>query len=108
MNKLIPPVIVNRHHKVPYDMYIGRGSMWGNPYKVDESIGITREMAIELYREDVYKCLAEGDITIDDIKALSGLRLACSCAPRACHGDVLVEIFNAIMELENESGESNE
>lgn len=24
--------IVNKHHKLPYDIYIGRGSKWGNPF----------------------------------------------------------------------------
>lgn len=102
MSKLIPPVIVNRHHKVPYDMYIGRGTMWGNPHESNKALGLTREMAIAAYREDVLDCLENGSITIDDIKALSGKVLACSCAPRACHGDVLVEIFMTIMELEDE------
>lgn len=47
--------VVNKHHGVPDDVYIGRGSQWGNPishlsnteddFKVD-----TREEAIEMYR----------------------------------------------------------
>jgi hypothetical protein len=24
--------VVNKRHNVPYDVYIGRGSIWGNPF----------------------------------------------------------------------------
>ncbi|MOA47643.1 hypothetical protein D3C78_1702960 [compost metagenome] len=85
--------VVNKHHKVPYDIYIGRGSIYGNPfshmdgtkalYKVD-----TREEAIEKYREWVVN---QPDI-INNLHKLKGKVLCCYCKPAACHGDVLAEL----------------
>lgn len=78
-----------------YDVYIGRGSKWGNPFKIGEHG--TREEVIEKY-EDWLK----GEITSPDprrqfpptlesaIEELLGKRLGCFCKPKACHGDVLV------------------
>lgn len=48
--------VVNKYHKKPYDIYIGRGSKWGNPFshlpntKAQFQVS-TREEAIEKYRE---------------------------------------------------------
>lgn len=88
--------VVNKKHGVPYDLYIGRGSKWGNPfshrygtlarYRVD-----TREEAIEAYRlwimeqPELLKCLHE----------LKGKVLACYCKPLKCHGDVLAELADS-------------
>ena len=79
--------VVNRHFE-PYDVYIGRGTKWGNPFK--EGKDGTREEVIELYRQyaknnpDIANCLDE----------IRGKRLGCSCKPQPCHGDVLVEMIN--------------
>lgn len=84
-----------------YDVYIGRPSVWGNPfshkngtlakYKVD-----TVEQAVDRYREWV---MAQPTF-VDVIKReLKGQVLGCWCKtannPYAlCHGDVLVKIAN--------------
>ena len=85
--------VVNKHHKVPYDIYIGRGSKWGNPfshmdgtkakYKVE-----TREEAIEKYREWI---LSQPEL-LASLHELKGKTLCCFCAPKPCHGDVLAEL----------------
>jgi hypothetical protein len=78
--------IVVHCKKEPYDVYIGRPSKWGNPFKIgpDE----TREQVIEKYREYI---LSRPDL-IASLHELKGKRLGCWCKPKACHGDVLAEL----------------
>ena len=73
--------------KQNYDVYIGRGSKWGNPYKIGKDG--TREEVIRLYEQYI-----RNSNLIDEIEELDGLTLGCYCKPRACHGDVLVKILN--------------
>jgi hypothetical protein len=68
------------------DVYIGRPSKWGNPFR--EGRDGTREEVIKLYREWIQmqpKLLAS-------LPELKGKRLGCWCKPAPCHGDVLVEL----------------
>ena len=80
--------VVNRRAHQAYDIYIGRGSKWGNPFKIGEEDG-NREEVIEKYREWIV-----GQPHL--MKALGELRgkiLGCWCSPEACHGDVLIELL---------------
>lgn len=83
-----------------YDVYIGRLSIFGNPFSHQkgtqaEVMVTTREEAVEKYRQWV-----EGKIqvkgltppTMEQIKKLKGKVLGCWCAPQACHGDILSEL----------------
>jgi hypothetical protein len=94
----ITPVLVNRH-KGEFDIYIGRGTIWGNPHPIDLGQGISRLVSIEMYREHLYECIEDGRITINDILSLSGKRIGCSCTPLPCHGNVIIEVFNEIVEM---------
>lgn len=85
--------VVNKHHKVPYDVYIGRGSIWGNPFshmsntKADFKVA-TRDEAVESYRDWIQtqpQLLAQ-------LPKLKGKVLCCFCKPQACHGDILAEL----------------
>lgn len=93
--------VVNKYrHK--YDVYIGRGSKWGNPFThkqgtMAKHIVESREQAIEKYRE--YITTGEGKHLLNDLHELKGKTLGCFCKPQACHGDVLVELVN---QLENQ------
>jgi hypothetical protein len=77
-----------------YDVYIGRDnyyhglkqSIWANPFK--EGIHGTRSEVIEKYKNWI---LDQPEL-MDKILELKGKRLACWCAPRACHGDVLIDL----------------
>jgi hypothetical protein len=80
-----------------FDVYIGRdmpehgirGSKWGNPFIIlDESDG-ERERVIDAYRDWI---VAQPDL-MGSLEELRGKRLGCWCAPRHCHGDVLVELL---------------
>jgi len=72
--------------KTSYDVYIGRGSKWGNPYKIGEDG--TREEVIAKYETYIMnkpKLLA-------DIHELKGKVLGCYCKPKGCHGDILARL----------------
>jgi hypothetical protein len=81
--------VVNRHSE-PYDVYIGRGTRWGNPFI--EGFDGTREEIIELYRQYARN---NPEIT-EHLHELVGKRLGCSCKPLLCHGDVLVEMVESL------------
>jgi Domain of unknown function (DUF4326) len=73
-----------RHH-----VYIGRPSKWGNPFVVGRDG--TRSECIELYE----RWLLANDELMAALGELRGKVLGCWCAPRECHGDVLVRLANA-------------
>jgi hypothetical protein len=72
-----------RHH-----VYIGRPSKGRNPFVVGRDG--TRGECIELYERRV----RENEALMAALGELRGLVLGCWCAPRACHGDVLVSLAN--------------
>jgi hypothetical protein len=91
-------------NKEPYDVYIGRPSKWGNPFThKEESLAehkvSTRKEAVEKYREWIL--YGDGKHLLDDLHELKGKTLGCWCKPKACHGDVLVELVNNIIGGEN-------
>lgn len=74
--------------KEKYDIYIGRPSIWGNPFKI--SNGIARLDAIDLYRH----WLLKKPNLLAKLPELRGKVLGCYCPPLACHGDVLEYFAN--------------
>lgn len=72
----------------PHDVYIGRPSIWGNPFVIGRDG--TRDDVIAKYRG----WLMSKPELLAQLPALRGKVLACWCAPLACHGDVLVELAN--------------
>lgn len=93
--------VVNKN-KEPFDVYIGRGSKWGNPYthKTNtkaEFIVESRDEAIKLYRK--YITVGNGKHLLNDIHELEGKTLGCYCKPKKCHGDVLVDLINDKLNL---------
>ena len=74
--------------KEKFDIYIGRGSKWGNPFMIGRDG--TRKEVIEKFEE----WILSRPWTIPVIKAeLKGKILGCWCKPdKACHGDVLAKI----------------
>jgi hypothetical protein len=95
-------VVVNKHYQ-EYDVYIGRGSVLGNPFPINESLGDTRAVVIEKYRVWLWQQIKAGVITLDYLRSLDGKRLGCFCSPAACHGDVIVQAVNWAKEQENAS-----
>lgn len=79
--------VVNKRYE-QYDVYIGRGSKWGNPYII--GVDGNRAEVIAGYRIWLWQQIREGKITLADLRSLDGKRLGCYCSPLPCHGDVLV------------------
>lgn len=69
----------------PYDIYIGRPSKWGNPFKGP------RKEVIEKYRRWI---LSQRHL-MESLDELKGKTLGCWCKPKPCHGDVLVELIDS-------------
>ena len=69
-----------------YDIYIGRPSKWGNPFTIGKDG--TRSEVIEKYRI----WLMKNQNLLDCLPELKNKILGCWCKPKACHGDVLVEL----------------
>lgn len=80
--------VVNKY-KEEYDVYIGRGSLWGNPFKIGADG--TREEVIERFRLYLWEQIKAGRISKEQLLGLEGKRLGCFCAPQACHGDIIVK-----------------
>ena len=74
--------------KDTYDVYIGRGGKWGNPFVIGKDG--TRSEVIEKYRLWIK---TQPDL-MNSLHELRGKVLGCWCAPDACHGDVLMELIN--------------
>ena len=73
--------------EAPYDVYIGRPGPWGNPFEI--GIDGTRAEVIEKYR--IY--MLTNTELLSKLPELNGKVLGCWCKPKACHGDVLVELL---------------
>lgn len=83
--------VVNRR-KEEFDIYIGRGSRWGNPYKIGPDGD--RQEVIRKYEYDFRAAIRRGEIVRKDLEALRGKRLGCYCKPYDCHGDVIARAVN--------------
>lgn len=85
------PAVYNKYHGVvpAGSVYIGRPSKWGNPFEI--GVDGTREEVIAKYRD---KILSNSTLIMLAKSELKGLNLVCFCAPKPCHGDILLEIAN--------------
>jgi hypothetical protein len=77
-------------------IYVGRPTVWGNPYVVGSELmngeTLTAEKAVELYEQHLAENFSERDIR----HCLHDKDLACWCAlDEPCHADVLLRIANA-------------
>lgn len=86
--------VVNKY-KASYDVYIGRGSEWGNPVAITEDV--SREDAIEAYETSFYDAIEAGrEDVLAALETIKGKTLGCFCKPQACHGDVLADYLNGL------------
>lgn len=86
--------VLNKHHAgIPGGaIYIGRGSQWGNPFR----IGQDGDRATVIAKHE--RWLADQHHLLRALDELRGHDLVCFCAPRACHGDLLARLGNATRE----------
>jgi len=75
--------------KAKYDIYIGRGSKWGNPFIMKDYSQQERDRVCDEYEKWFW--------TTDLPKQLHELKdkiLGCYCKPKRCHGDFLAKEVN--------------
>lgn len=77
--------VVNINYE-EYDVYIGRGSLFGNPFYLKHDTEKERINCIEKYKKYYHVKKLYNHIHI-----LVGKRLGCYCKPKLCHGDFLVQ-----------------
>lgn len=76
------------------DVYVGRPSIWGNPYIIGKHG--SRAEVIAWYRDYV----RSNSFLMSQLPSLMGKRLGCHCAPMPCHADALVELIDELRESE--------
>jgi len=86
--------------KEPFDVYVGRGSKWGNPYShkegtLAEEVVDSRSEAVKKYEE----YLLSNDELMSSLSELKGKTLGCWCKPKSCHGDILLKYANGPSQL---------
>lgn len=70
-----------------FDIYIGRPSSWGNPFKIGRDGD--RAEVLDKYRN----WLKQQPVLLEKARTeLKGKILGCWCKPATCHGDVLARV----------------
>lgn len=86
--------------KEEFDVYVGRGSKWGNPYShkegtLAEHVVGSRPEAIQKFEE----YLLSNEELMESLSELKGKTLGCWCKPKSCHGDILLRYANGPSQL---------
>ena len=94
--------VVNKYKHTPTskDIYIGRGSIFGNPYshlpssKAEFKVA-TREESVEAYKT-YFKDKLETDLKFKELvhSIPKDAILVCFCKPKDCHGDIIADYLN--------------
>lgn len=83
--------------KERFDVYIGRPSLWGNPFSFKD--GTLAEFKVSSRDEAVQKFeewfTSQPELVERAKILLKGKILGCWCHPNKCHGDVLARIANS-------------
>ena len=74
-----------------YDVYIGRGSKWGNKSIIGKDGN--RKEVIAKYK----KWISNNSYLLHSLHELKGKKLGCFCNPLPCHGDILKELVEKNM-----------
>lgn len=70
-------------------VYVGRPTKWGNPF----AIGRDGERATVVRKFERW-LMTQPELVEQAKQELRGKNLACWCAPKACHAEVLARIAN--------------
>jgi hypothetical protein len=84
--------VVNRSIH-PFDVYIGRGSKWGNPFIIGKDGD--RDEVCDKYEKWFWK---QKNLFLS-ISELKGKRLGCFCKPKRCHGDFLAKLADEELDM---------
>lgn len=80
--------VVNKY-KEAYDVYIGRGSKWGNPFNMNGNSEKERNRVCDEYEKYFFSTNLP-----NEIHELKDKVLGCFCKPKRCHGDFLAKLAN--------------
>ena len=69
------------------NVYVGRGSKWGNRHRLCEH-NYSREEVVRLFKEDLLNDKRCKHLR-NSVNELKGKVLGCWCAPKLCHAEVL-------------------
>jgi len=92
-----PTVVVNVRHEKP-DVYCGRPSIYGNPYRIGKDG--TRVDVILKYIDYFFDRMAKDVEFRNAIYALKGKRIGCWCHPNLCHLHVIAYYLNHYVSLQ--------
>ena len=100
--------VINKHRASQGEreraVYVGRGSVLGNPFKVKPHGPHERGTTLPLYERHLRRLIAEKDaetcrelnriysMARDAQRAGTDVLLMCFCSPKPCHGDVIRRI----------------
>jgi hypothetical protein len=93
-------LVVNCKHD-PFDVFVGRGSIWGNPYStLENSRAIWKVDTVEEALDKYGAYVLENSNLVWRIKYLEGKVLGCYCDPDPlCHAHILAALANTGYEL---------
>lgn len=82
-------LVINKYKETPEKdaVYIGRGSVWGNPYPITPEQD--RLTVCYKYVDHLLQSLRDRKITFQMLRKLAKKQLVCFCMPQACHGIVI-------------------
>ncbi len=95
--------VVNKYKQkaTSTDLYIGRGSLLGNPYTHLKGSTLakfkvtTREESITNYEKYFYDVLLKNPKVMKLLNSITDqTNLVCFCKPKDCHGDVIQQWYN--------------
>jgi hypothetical protein len=84
--------VVNKRTSSEYDVFIGRPSLFGNPFIIGRDG--SRKEVVQKYKIYLYERVRSDKEFKREVEKLRGKRLGCFCCPKLCHGDVIVEYLN--------------
>ncbi len=97
--------------KIPEDgVYIGRynknfnlqGSLFANPFPMKDNSEEERSRVIQEYQQWLEQQIKTNKITKNDLLQLNNKTLVCFCHPKSCHGDILKETVELLINNESE------
>ncbi len=95
---MIEVVNTKRHEPTELDIYIGRGSPLGNPYRINHRN--TREEVIAKYEEYLAEKIRTKDRPVcNELNKIyraakaGDVKLVCFCSPERCHGDIIKKVI---------------
>lgn len=90
-----PTIVINQKNRPANNIpviYIGRPSMFGNPFRL--GIDGTRDQVLLKFERYARDRIAKDHKFRQAVEGLRGRTLSCWCKPLACHGDTYVKLLD--------------